>query len=492
METNYKNDIEINLIDLLWSILYRWKLMILAAVLGVILGAGYKVYSNHMSNQRLAVEAASDNETDQDEKIDSLKADLSDLEIANVDFAVIYQEKLEERERYKTDSIYMNLNPDAVNYVSIAYMIDNGYTFNYMETVQPNNAAALKYAYMNYIDNGMLVSDISGDFSDVETSGLQELISAGEGSDTDAIEMVSLKVYGKDAKQAELIADKVEQAITAYSDQVKNKIGKHELTLINHAAGIVSDQDVASAQNSLDAELIDYQTKIANYKEAFSDDQEQLYTLLAEKAGIDNEQSIDDVSDGVSADSEVAGSVDKLAGVPKFGVLGAIAGVFLVCMIIACIYLFNGCMKTGEEFTNLFGLYLLGDYNEITDGRSRLETIRRKQKWTLDEKRELTVANIKVLCQKYDITRIYLASTLHMDDKAKKEMTYIVNTLQANGIEATCGENVLHDASAMEKMSAYEYAVLVEQTNISRYDDVAQLISARNEQKNRLLGVVVL
>lgn len=491
MDANYKNNMEINILDLFWNIVYRWKIILLVAVLGTVLGVGYKVYSNVgvQRNMEAMQENSGKVEILRDDEIASLENSLTELECANVDFALAYSEKLEERQRYKEESTYINLDADAINCVTITYMINNGYTFSYQEEVQPNNATALKYAYVDYINNGMLISDIADSLHDIAISDLRELISAGQSSDTNAIEMIGVNVYGKDAAQAKRIAAEVEKAIGAYSKQVNSEVGEHELKLIGDASVIVSDADLAAAQNSLDAVIIDYKTKIVNYRQAFSDAQKKLYDLLADKEDDQMDQDIPDPVDEPTAVTEKVGLFD---GAPKFGVLGCAAGVFLVCMIIVCIYLFNGYVKTAEEFSDLFGLYLLGDYDEITEGKSKLEKLRRKQKWTLDEKRELTIANLKVLCKKYGIDQIYLASTLHLEKDAVQEMDAIVSALHESNIEAVWGENVLRDAAAMELMSSYEYVVLVEKTNMSRYASVAQLLTARNEQNNKSLGVIVL
>lgn len=491
MDTNYKNNMEINIPDLFWNIVYRWKIILLVAVLGMVLGVGYKVHSNAGIQSNMEG-ASSGVELSAEDQIASLQSDMTEIEQANVEFALAYSEKLEEHQRYREESTYINLNADVIDCVTITYMIDNGYTFSYQGEVQPNNASALQYAYTDYIDNGMLVSDIADALPDIAAPYLHELIYASQGSDADAIEMVGVKVYGKDEAQAKQIAAEVEKAIDAYSGQVKREVGEHELKLVGDAAVIVSDSGLAAAQNALDASLIDYRTKIANYRDAFSDSQKELYDLLAGKEDAQTDQDGSKPAEKQAAATEQTVQVGLLDGAPKFGVLGCVAGAFLSCMIIACIYLFSGYVKTAEEFSDLFGLYLLGDYDEITEGKSKLETLRRKQKWTLGEKRELTIANLKVLCKKYGIEHIYLASTLHLEKDAVKEMGAIVNALRDSNIEAVWGENVLRDAAAMEMMSSYEYVVLVEKTNMSRYESVAQLLSARNEQNNKSLGVIVL
>lgn len=491
MDTNYKNNMEINIPDLFWNIVYRWKIILLVAVLGMVLGVGYKVHSNAGIQRNMAVveENSSGEEISLEDQMESLQSGMTEIEQANVDFALLYSDKLEDRQRYKEESIYMNLDADAIDCVTITYLINNGYTFSYQGEVQPNNASALKYAYMEYINDDMLVSDIADALPDIAMPYLRELILTGQSSDTNAIQMIGVNVYGKDEAQAKLIAAEVEKAIDAYSERVRREIGEHELRLTSDAVVTVSNSDLAAAQDALDASLIDYRTRIANYRDAFSDSQKQLYDLLADEEDDQTDQDDQQPVDGAVTAAQTVGLLD---GAPKFGVLGCVAGVFLSCMIIACIYLFSGYVKTAEEFSDLFGLYLLGDYDEITEGKSKLEKLRRKQKWTLGEKRELTIANLKVLCKKYGINQIYLASTLHLEKDAAKEMDAIVNALRDSNVEAVWGENVLRDAAAMEMMSSYEYVVLVEKTNMSRYESVAQLLSARNEQNNKSLGVIVL
>lgn len=494
MDTNYKNNMEINIPDLFWNIVYRWKIILLVAVLGMVLGVGYKVYSNAGIQRNMAVveENSSGEEISLEDQMESLQSGMTEIEQANVDFALLYSDKLEDRQRYKEESIYMNLDADAIDCVTITYLINNGYTFSYQGEVQPNNASALKYAYMEYINDDMLVSDIADALPDIAMPYLRELILTGQSSDTNAIQMFDVNVYGKDEAQAKLIAAEVEKAIGAYSEQVRREIGEHELRLTGDAVVAVSDSNLAAAQDALDASLIDYRTRIANYRDAFSDSQKELYDLLADKEDAQTDQDGPKPAEKQVTATEQTVQVGLLDGAPKFGVLGCVAGVFLSCMIIACIYLFSGYVKTAEEFSDLFGLYLLGDYDEITEGKSKLEKLRRKQKWTLGEKRELTIANLKVLCKKYGINQIYLASTLHLEKDAVKEMDAIVNALRDSDIEVVWGENVLRDAAAMEMMSSYEYVVLVEKTNMSRYESVAQLLSARNEQNNKSLGVIVL
>lgn len=67
MYNNYEDDMEIDLVDLLFYLLKKWRSLIVVIVIGAILGVGLYVVKNHQQQAEQAAQEAELLKNDEDE-----------------------------------------------------------------------------------------------------------------------------------------------------------------------------------------------------------------------------------------------------------------------------------------------------------------------------------------------------------------------------------------------------------------------------------------
>ena len=106
------------------------------------------------------------------------------------------------------------------------------------------------------------------------------------------------------------------------------------------------------------------------------------------------------------------------AGMKKYVVLGLAAGLFLAVLCYGLYYIFTGTVKTKGEFERGYGLYCLGNLTE-TQRKTSFDRLLQKlfgdNYDSLENRRNLSIANIRALCMKEQIKQISILSTVSMD-----------------------------------------------------------------------------
>ena len=453
---SYREDREINIIDLVKCILKKWPILLIFALLGLALGCGYKAYSNH----KAILAPENTQEIVGEQEIAQLEDALTDSEKRKVEITKGYNDNLIELDEYMENSIYYNLDCRRVENVSIIYMIDNGYTYNNNEDIHGSNLSAIVEAYKNYITSGGIDEDIYADDDSIPAEYLSELIRFNNNSGTpgaqDAVATINIKIYGRSGEEASELAKKLEEKLEAYQKNVSADVGDHEIKLIAENAGEISDDELKTYQSGVVAEWVNYQTQIETNTAAFSENQTALYKALT----TDGETPVANETD----ESEISSVFD---GMTKYAVIGLVGCVFAVCVIIAIIYIFSGSIKTEEEFSSVFRLFVLGNIRD----------------------EELVLANAGALLKKADAGDVYITTTL--PDIGEGDFSSLMEGLGKDGIKSSFGVNALKNAEVLNTLSGYKNVIIAETVKRSRYEDVAKLLEILREQNINVIGVVI-
>ena len=154
MYNNYEDDMEIDLVDLLFYLLKKWRSLIVAIVIGAILGAGLYVVKNHQQQAEQAAQEAELLKNDEDEAFDEKDYNISKDTKVNMDIAYQYRQLYNKQLEYNQKSIIMQLDPNEVYAGVLEYYISAG-----------NNTGLLSELYqsiMNYDDILEELNDASG------------------------------------------------------------------------------------------------------------------------------------------------------------------------------------------------------------------------------------------------------------------------------------------------------------------------------------------
>lgn len=105
----YEDEMEIDLIDLMFYLMRQWKTLILAVLVGALVGGGIYMMKKASFDQ---AEASSEEEEDEEESLEDYVVD-PDVK-ANMELAYQYRQLYLKQLEYNQKSVVMQLDPNAV------------------------------------------------------------------------------------------------------------------------------------------------------------------------------------------------------------------------------------------------------------------------------------------------------------------------------------------------------------------------------------------
>lgn len=482
---NKSEEREISIGDLLWKLVYGWRLIIVwAVVLAVCLG-GLKYVKDVRATKALSqVEIIS---------IEEKEENLSEEEKKALEDARAVQNSIAEKQDYQSRSALMRINPYAKPVVTLQYYVDTHYIMNYTQDIELDYSAEIVAAYTSYVENKGLLSNVSDTLKwEMADPYLAELISVGRrvSNDSDVSDTTNgsgntFVVYltGEDEEQLKELTSAVEVAIEDYKPTLEQKIGTHDLVLVSSLTSTVVDATLMNTQTALADSITTLQTKLDTMTAAFSAAQKQI--LEGEKEVEEESEPEERVSLGASI------SV-------KYIILGAFVGIFLACVWIALRYILSNKLKGISEFEELYGLRIFGELEDKEGKKKRflavvdrcLDKLRKKEQWTLEEQKELILTNLTVSCKKEAISKLFVTSSLHLTEAEKQLLETVTKELKAAGVQVVFGENIIRNAKSFEQMSEIGTVVLVEKAEQTQYKNLEKELTLCAQQGARVFGVI--
>lgn len=484
--TQYNDEIEIDLKDLMFTIFKKWRSVILFGLLIGCLAGGYKFISG-VSALRDSV---------------SRQADADDYDLAlqeytaSKDFYKIQIKELnEEIDRYNDyckQSILMNIDPYKVYKNESTFYINTGYE------VMPNAlnpsidpTLAVMDAYASAVNSGNIYDEIQKKIGrDVDARYIKELVHVDENYSSGILTVTTI---GDSQKLADDIMKYLVEVLNNSTSDISTKVHPHTITQVsensystvdkNIYTDFTENQDIADA-SSVNDYVQNIKTQIASIKEA-SDKLE---------APVDNT---------VSRHSVLKNAV-------KFALIGIIGGVFVLAFIYAICYVINGRITTEELIESRLRVNVLGAARKIVKRRSlsRMDELLMKLEGTDHEVLvtgpEYTAMQEKEVRHLYDISAANIAALLHAAPEIRT--LALIGTISddkiadlLHGIDAQLAQytvkaagNIIKNAHAIKTLQDADAAVIVEQKDISRYDNMQREIAMVNSLGKKLVGVIVM
>lgn len=467
MGTQEKMEREINLLDLFWGILLSWRQIICFGIIFAVMLGGVK----YVRDTR-AYRAAQN--TDIEEEVE----ELPENEMQQVLNAKNLISRIKEYEDYMANSALMQMNLYQKPVVELQYYVDSDYTFNYTQESQNDYSGDLITMYTSYI--------LSGEMSDkvIDAAGLS--VSQADFSEFWTVSQngnsISLKVTCPEEKKMEIVAETIKTQLGKKEAEFQ-EIGTHKLKLMVESENVVVDTSLIDRRNSVSGNIATFGTQLNNLKANMSDQQ----LALLESGQEDGEE-------------DSAQSLGKPGFSLKYMILGAFAGIFLICVWLACKIIFTARLQNPEEIRTLYNARLLGEV-EIQSGKKRFLSViddkllaiknRRKKKLTPKQQISVISANIALSCKQQGIGCVFMTgSEFESMDATVLEM--LKQGLSAQGIQVKEGGNIFYDAESLEQGTEIGNILFIEQKGKSIYDEISNELNLANEQKNNILGFVVL
>lgn len=524
MDSTTHNIREINLVDLMWYLCYRWRSLIVGMLFGALLFSGFRVYKNDTYNKNIEAQTVVQDASEAGEV--AISDALTQQETVAVENAVFYTKQLQQYLDYQNESIYINLDPYNENVQILNYIVEvqkDAIAEDGMDAYAL--ADLLKQSYVGYINSGAAAGAVKTLKGDMEQSSIDELISAedltsisdsssfqsgsfatsGETttfhleSDSNierAYAVFEVKVLGSTASDAMMLAEALHQTLNGYTKTLTGALDDHTLRMSSSNSSVIVDNNLIGIQQSFNTNLMNARTNLSNLLAAFTDAQKVVYENITGYSA-DTGLLADAGSQSVMAVPE---KVPLTSGLLKYLAMGLFIGLFLWAVFWAMIYILVPTLKTTDDITGYFRYYLMADLSCYQNKKKRfgyrldglLDRIRYRDIISLEEEQRLLATNLKVTCRKEQVSSVYLTSSYVMSDAEIQQVNALIAELSKEQIEAVYGRSIERDATSYEKMTEMGSVVYIERLGKSRFDSLEKIGAMTEKQGVKILGVVVM
>jgi hypothetical protein len=365
MNENYnyhEDEIEIDLLDLLFELLKHWRSLCLVILLGAVLGAGYQMMQKEESTQASLMEERAvllENYT--------VDADTQSYMELAAEYYRLYDEEMD----YMKHSIIMQMDASSVARGQLVCYIRGG-----------ADTRLITEKYISLIDEPKLLTEMKETAQlDCEEKYLREVLSATKGNQETVTgtsinsntASVSTMIYplwdsgeGDYVNQDNVVVtytlsyseqetcEQMMQVLKRYIDDLnavcKEQYAEYDLEIVQSNVQMVLDNSYLLAQRTSMAAMNNYLTNIATLEAKIPSADLHYYELVYRTSDELPEEYV-----VVSSQSSVS-----LKALAKWGMIGIVVFVILWGMYFSLKYIFGGSIRNSDELSSVYGLPLLG------------------------------------------------------------------------------------------------------------------------------------
>ncbi len=373
-----------------------------------------------------------------DDAIDGIEKNIETLE-----------EQLAEQEEYVNNSIYMQIDPEEVQYASVQYIVQATGIEDAEEadTTTDNILSSLKA----YYDNGSFKSDLAEKLDFESTQYLTELISCGTAGKT-----FSLGAKHYDMDQAKEILQAMQELIEEYIPEVEKQFGTFTMTSMGESERVYADNNVLSNQNSKLNDLRSFRTNL-------TDSQTKLVTQQTNRKNY------------IEQYKPTGTSSSPRRTLLMYGGVGVIAGLIIPIMLYAIYYTLSTRIK-GKEELQAVDLNILALF---------------RPKKGYEPSIEKAAVNLKLLAQKNDTETISVCSVGESPALAQVESD-LTEALEKQDLSVYPVKQGEEDAEQLEKMTQIRNHVLLVEAGRTTYTQLEEQIQFCKSLDITIWGCVVI
>ena len=457
MDYNNTYEQEIDLKDLMFVVLRKWRPILLIAVLLAVAAGGYK--GGQVLLKQSSPEYVQDAQKKYEEELSLYERTKASIQ-REIDNLTV---NIEKQEEYVSQSILMEISPYDVTISSADFLVKTDYE------IMPN----MVYQNINYADSllkSYLVSvkkECLKDYADkkkLELKYLEELVLVEADYNND---MLHIEVRHWDGKEAETIMDTIIDNLNSMTRGLSTSITTHTLTIMNQNTSATVDLAIADKQNKTNTDI------------------DTLRDSLVQK-----EKELDEMKEPVME------SVSKMAAVKsgiKYAVLGGVLGAFMTVFFICVGFLMSDKVASSKELKNRFGVNILGVLGTESTKRGFdfvdrwLDQMEGVDVVTPEAVRyEVIAANIRNYAKEAESVLITGTADKAVLEEAAGKLRELLG-----GMEVTWGEDMRVTARTLELLSQYENVVLVEEKGLSTYTGVSQELDTIKNVGKTAVGCIL-
>lgn len=491
-QTTYNHEEEIDLIQLAFSILHKYRQILMAVVICAVLAAGFglakNAYSSHAAGKAADSEDVAVAKSAAQQKYDEEMLAYREEKTKHDTNVQEYQEELLENQQaiestkikiqntqeYLDNSVLNTIDPynvpvaQADLYVSTDYKIMPGMDYQNVDYTD----AVLK-AYSSLITNSETMEKIAKVVG-MEERYLRELVSVSGDSST---RLLTIRAYGADEATANKILDALLVRMEDVRPTIQSTVGSHSIAQLTRTSTV-----------SVMTWLRDNQQQ---NRDDLTNLQNQVTTLEAADRVL--EQSIEDEQQALEA-MELPEKPKEESSMAKMVILGALLGGILACGVVVVKFLLDGMVYSASELNRSTGLPVLG----------ALASDRTKKAGKLDAKlyqmegRPDGSADAEMLCLMAQTIRSRAPEAKNIlvtGDLPADQLEALAAALQATeplrGQSVTAAESILKAAATVPHVVAADAIVLAADCTVTRTAAVREQNEKIVRLGKQILGCIV-
>ncbi len=471
-----KEEIGIDVPDLLYCLCRQWKRMIVCALASaVLLGAyGWIKGRNKPSAAMYGMED---------------EIELTDAEEQGVADAVRLESEIRGLETYLDNSILMQIDP----YHKAKYIMLYG-----IDSAQRQELPRITESYLNFVSNGGAADALgeSGKSWKMDKSYLAELITAYQKTYSSPYQIAIdaagdhsilseslfyVEVAGKNAKDAEKIALDMQGILEEYFAVVKKTAGNHRLTLLNSMESIVADSGLQSQQHDKKMLLSSNRTNRKTMTDAFSQEQMAVY-----QAAVGLEEGQERTEEGLEAAASDTGGFRV-----KYILFGFVGGIFVYCCIFLGWYVLCDTVKSLDEMDALYtfpvyGGILLED-SALKKGRMAFGA----RQDAYGHTQEQVCKRIQLACRKQGVAALYMAFDFALRTEEKECLERMAQKLAGWGIAVKMAPGISTDTSGWDEMAESGNVLMILKAGLTTHRMVDEAMGFYGENGIHVVGAAV-
>lgn len=479
---------EISLVDLIYEILLKWRMIIVFMVIGGLLLGGYS-YLQSAKTAKIQNNQSSSTE-DNVITLDDLESKLTIAQRNNVKAVLEY----EEYSKYYEESILMQIDANNAPTTELIFCI---------ETADEKDKKTVVSIYTQLLSRGITEWLIQSGMEFVEATKVIELIHvANDVNNQMDISLsgnkgtVCVSVKHLDEEKSKALANQIKEFVYAKKIELGNVYGAHEVRLISESYAPVMDLNILNKQRTAMSNAIAGNTSSDKLKQAFTSDELKYYDLLKKGISADTTENTTDDTTAVPESAVVTPSPSVSI---KYVVLGMVLFAFIYVFYVFVVFIKNNKLRANDNLTDLFGMVQLGvvPTNEnkkrflgFVDGWILAIRNRNKRKFTVEEAEEIVAVAIKIAVKKSEGKEVCLVGC-DVKRQTNDICKNIQSILEKEDIKVKILDNVLYNAEEMEKLENVSYVVLVEKTGSTMYDEVAKELELLERYNINVLGGIL-
>ena len=455
MEPNNMYEQEIDLKDLMFAVLYKWKPIIAVAILiGALLG-GYKLITTYKAQNDAEVVEKANADYQKEVELFEKNQETGEREIENL------TESIEKQQEYLEDSLLMNMSPydvweaKTVLFIKTDYVIMPG-----MDYQNVNYISTVLQAYRTSLTNLEFLKSVSKKVG-MDERYLEELITITVDGN-----LLTLQARADKKTTVEKIMKELRNGIDDAQPRILDSIGEHTISEISESVGSLVDLALSDTQKSQNDRLVSLNNSLDQKK-----------------------TELDEMEEPKPASSP---KVSALKSGIKYGVLGGVLGAFMVVFFVCVFFLMSDKLYSAKDLRSRYRLKVLGTLpvigrkkaNPIDAWLRRLEG--RVDPKTADTEYSLIAANVKNYADR-------IRSLLIVGTAADEAISAVAEKLGAliPELQIVRGGNMLQETEALAKLAASEGVILVEQCGRSTNSGVAAELEKTTDLQKPIVGCVV-